>query len=43
MATVYIVSYYANFTQIGTRSYNCRFTQSRPDMESHVAVKKCFN
>ena len=43
MTTVYIVSFDANITKIGTRSYDCRFTQSKPDKESHVAVlKKCF-
>ena len=35
---VYIVSFYANITKIGTRSYHCRFTQSKPDKESHDAV-----
>ena len=40
MTTVYIVSFYANITKIGTRSYHCRFTQSRPDKESHIAVTK---
>ena len=42
MTTVYIVSFYANVTKIGTRSYHCRFThsrQSKPDKESHVAVQ----
>ena len=38
MTTVYIVSFYANITTIGTRSYHCRFTQSKPDKESHVAI-----
>ena len=38
MATVYIVSFYANITKIETRSYHCRFTQSEPDKESHVAI-----
>ena len=38
MTTVYIVLFYADITKIGTRSYYCRFTQSRPDKESHVAV-----
>ena len=27
MTTVYIVSFYANITKIGTRCYYCRFTQ----------------
>ena len=40
MTTVYIVSFYAGITKIGTRSYHCRFTQSKPDKESHVAVQK---
>ena len=38
MTTVYIVSFYANITTFGTRSYHCRFTQSKPDKENHVAV-----
>ena len=38
MTTVYNVSFYANVTKIGTRSYHCRFTQLEPDKESHVAV-----
>ena len=42
MTTAYIVSIYTNIIKIGTRSYHCRFTQSRPDRESHVAVKKMF-
>ena len=40
MTTVYIVSFYANITKIGTHCYHCRFTQSKPDKESHVAVQK---
>ena len=40
MTTVYIVSFYADITKIGTRSYHCRFPQSKPDKESHVAVLK---
>ena len=40
MTTVYNVSFYANITKIGTRSYHCRFTQSKPDKESHVVVQK---
>ena len=40
MTTVYILLFYPNITKIGTRSYHCRFTQSRPDKESHVAVKE---
>ena len=42
MTTVYIVSFCSDITKIGTRSYHCRFTQSKPDKESHVAVKKKF-
>ena len=38
MTTVYIVLFYANITKIRTRSYHYRFTQSRPDKESHVAT-----
>ena len=38
MTTIYIVSFYTNITKIGTRSYHRRFTQSKPDKESHVAV-----
>ena len=38
MIAVYIVSFYANITKIGTRFHHCRFTQSRPDKENHVAV-----
>ena len=38
MTTAYIVSFYVNITKIGTRSYHCRFTQSKPDNENHVAV-----
>ena len=38
MTTVYIVSFYADIAKIGTSSYHCRFTQSKPDKESHVAV-----
>ena len=38
MTTVYIVSFYANISNTGTLSYPCRFTQSQPDKESHVAV-----
>ena len=40
MTTVYIVPFYANITKIGTRSYHCRFIQSKPDKESHVTVQK---
>ena len=40
MTTVYIVSFYPNITKIGTRSCHCRFTQSKLDKESHVAVQK---
>ena len=36
-----LVSYLIiNFFEIGTLSYHCRFTQSKPDKESHVAVFK---
>ena len=42
MATVYIVSFYSNITKIETRSFHRRLTQSRPDKESHVAVRKMF-
>ena len=35
---VYIVSFYANMTKIGRGFYHCRFTQSKPDKEGHVAV-----
>ena len=35
---VYIVSFYANITEIGTRSYHDRFTQSKARQRSHVAV-----
>ena len=38
MTTLYIVSFYAKVTKIVTRSYHCKFTQSKPDKESHVAV-----
>ena len=38
MTTVYIVSFYANNTKIGSRSYRCRFTQTKLDKESHVGV-----
>ena len=38
MTTVYIVSFYPNITEAGTHSYHCRFTQSKPDKESHFAV-----
>ena len=34
----YIASFYAMITKIGTYSYHCRFTQSKPDKESYVAV-----
>ena len=40
MTTVYIVSFYADIIKIETRSYHCRFTQSKPDRESHVAAYK---
>ena len=36
----HVVSFYANITKIGTCSYHCRFIQSKPDKESHVAVSK---
>ena len=35
---VYIISFYVNITKIGILSYHCRFTQSKPDKEYHVAV-----
>ena len=35
---VYIISLSVNITKIGTRPYYCRFTQSKPDKESQVAV-----
>ena len=35
-----IVSFYADITEIGTRSYHCRFIHSKPDKESHAVVKK---
>ena len=38
MTTVYIVSFYANVIKFGIRSYHCRFSQPKPDKESHVAV-----
>ena len=38
MTAVYMVSFYANIIKIGLRSYHCRFTQSKPDKESHVAA-----
>ena len=40
---VYIVSFYANNTKNWNTLYHCRFTQSKPNQESHVAVlKNCF-
>ena len=40
---VYIVSFYANITKIGTRSHHYGITQSKPDKEGHVAAQKnCF-
>ena len=38
MTTVYIVSFYADITKIRARSYHFRFTQSKPDKESHAAL-----
>ena len=38
MTTVCNVSFYANITKIGAHTYHYRFTQSKPDKESHVAV-----
>ena len=35
---VYNVSFYADITKIGTRFYHYRFTRSKPDKESHVAI-----
>ena len=40
MITVYIVLFYTSIAKIETNSYHCRFTQSKPDKESHVAVQK---
>ena len=40
MTTVYIVSIYANITEIGTHSYHCKFTQSKVNKEAHVDVQK---
>ena len=40
MTTVYIVLFYVNIIKNWTRSYHCRFTQSKPDRESHVAALK---
>ena len=42
MTTVYIVSFYANITKNGTRSYHCRFTESNPDKKSNFAILKIF-
>ena len=42
MTTVYVVSFYDNITKSGTHPHHCRFTQSKPDKESHVAVQKLF-
>ena len=38
MTTIYIVSFYSNITEIGTRSCHCRFTESKRDKEGNVAV-----
>ena len=35
---VYITSFYANITEIGIRSYHCRFTESKPDKECNFTV-----
>ena len=35
---VYLCSFYVNVTKIGTLSYHCRFTQSKPDKESQAVV-----
>ena len=35
---VYIVSFYDNIANIGARSFHRRFTQSKPDKESHFAA-----
>ena len=35
---VYVASFYAKITKTGTRSYHCRFSQSKPDKEDHVAI-----
>ena len=40
MTTVDIVLCYADITKIETHSYYCRFTQSKPNKESHAAVFK---
>ena len=37
-----VVSLNANITKIGTRSYHCRFTQSKPDKEVMLLYKKLF-
>ena len=42
MTTVYIVSFYASITKTGTRSYHCRFTQSKPDKKVMLLYKKTF-
>ena len=39
---VLFVSCYTNIPAIGMRFYHCRFTQSKPDNESHVAVQIFF-
>ena len=35
---VCIFSFHANTTKIRTRSYDSRFTQSKPDKEGHVTA-----
>ena len=42
MTTVYIVSFYANISEIGTRSYHCGFTQSKPEKKVMLLYKKLF-
>ena len=46
MTTVYSVSFYANITEIATRSYNCRFTQLNPTKKvmllyKNVQIRRC--
>ena len=38
MTSVNIVSFCANIAKIGTRSCQWRFTESKPDQESHLDV-----
>ena len=39
---VYIISFYANITKIGIRSYHCRFTESKPTKNVILLYKKLF-